>query len=162
MRITKTPTTMQLSEHFSLSEFHRKGETPDDITVGHLRLLCVLLLEPLRVAWGSGITPTSGYRSPERNATIKGASKTSAHPLGYAADIVPTNGKMAEFKKFVKAWLCQYEYDHGITAPFDQCIDERNAAGAEWMHLGLLNGRGEMRQQFLKTTDGVHYYPDKV
>lgn len=151
---------MKLSEHFDLSEFHRKGETPDDITVGHLRLLCVLLLEPLRVAWGSGITPTSGYRSPERNATIKGASKTSAHPLGYAADIVPTNGKMAEFKAFVKDFL-NYRYGERI-APFDQCIDERNAAGAEWMHIGLLNGKGEMRQQFLKTTDGVHYYPDKI
>lgn len=154
---------MQLSEHFSLSEFHRKGETPDDITVGHLRLLCVLLLEPLRVAWGSGITPTSGYRSPERNATIKGASKTSAHPLGYAADIVPANGKMAEFKKFVKEFLMYGYYAHGEKpAPFDQCIDERNAAGAEWMHIGLLNGKGEMRQQFLKTTDGVHYSVDKV
>lgn len=152
---------MKLSEHFDLSEFCRKGETPDDITVGHLRLLCVLLLEPLRVAWGSGITPTSGYRSPERNATIKGASKTSAHPLGYAADIVPANGKMAEFKKFVKERL-SYVDVFGNSQPFDQCIDERNAAGAEWMHLGLLNGKGEMRQQFLRTTDGVHYYPDKV
>lgn len=153
---------MKLSEHFDLSEFCRKGETPDDITVGHLRLLCVLLLEPLRVAWGSGITPTSGYRSPERNATIKEASKTSAHPLGYAADIVPANGKMREFKAFVKKWLTnesmvQIDYKH-----FDQCIDERNAAGSEWMHIGLLNGKGEMRHQFLKTTDGVHYYPDKV
>ena len=98
-------TDMKLSKHFDLSEFVKKGETPDDITVGHLRLLCVILLEPLRVAWGSSITPTSGYRSPERNATIKGASKTSAHPLGYAADIVPANGRMAEFKKFVKDFL---------------------------------------------------------
>lgn len=153
---------IQLTEHFSLSEFVKKGETPDDITVGHLRLLCVMLLEPLRIAWGSGITSTSGYRSPERNATTKGASKTSAHPLGYAADIVPTNGNIAEFKKFVKDWLNGRTEEGKIGAPFDQCIDERNAAGSEWMHLGLLNGKGEMRQQFLKTTDGVHYYPDKV
>ncbi len=155
---------MKLTEHFDLSEFVKKGETPDDITVGHLRLLCVMILEPLRVAWGSGITPTSGYRSPGRNATTKGASKTSAHPLGYAADIVPANGKMREFKKFVKDYLGNYGYydDHGFAAPFDQCIDERNSAGAEWMHIGLMNGKGEMRQQFLKTTDGVHYYPDKV
>lgn len=147
---------MKLSEHFDLSEFVKKGETPDDMAIGHLRLLCVMLLEPLRVAWGSGITPTSGYRLPERNANINGASKTSAHPLGYAADIVPTNGKMAEFKKFVKEWLMEK------AIPFDQCIDERNAAGAEWMHIGLMNGNGEMRQQFLKTTDGVHYQIDKV
>lgn len=147
---------MKLSEHFDLSEFHRKGETPDDMAIGHLRLLCVMLLEPLRVAWGSGITPTSGYRSPERNATTKGASKTSAHPLGYAGDVVPTNGKIREFKAFTKKWLMEK------AIPFDQCIDERNASGAEWMHLGLMNSKGEMRQQFLKTTDGVHYQIDKV
>lgn len=151
---------MKLTENFDLSEFVKQGEQPTDTEIGHLRLLCTYLLEPLREAWGSGITVTSGYRSPERNAAV-GGSKTSAHTLGYAADIVPTNGKMKEFKEFVKAKLCQYEYDHAIEPPFDQCIDERNSAGSEWVHLGLMNVKGEMRRQFLVTTDGKTYKADK-
>lgn len=153
---------MKLTEHFDLEEFVKKGETPDAMVIGHLRLLCTLLLEPLRIAWGSGIAVTSGYRSPERNASTEGASKTSAHPLGFAADIVPTNGDIRGFKEFVKEWLCMDSYWHGIPALFDQCIDERNARGSEWVHIGLMNGNGEMRQQFLKTTDGVHYQLDKI
>lgn len=106
---------------------------------------------------------TSGFRSEELNNAI-GGSKTSAHSLGYAADIVPANGKMEEFKEFVKAELKDYTYiDYSLqTYHFDQCIDERNASGAEWVHLGLMNAKGEMRKQFLITTDGKTYKEDKV
>lgn len=145
---------MKLTEHFDLEEFVKKGYNPDNMTIGHLRLLCSLILEPLRVEWGSGITVTSGWRPSEVNDNTPGASKTSAHPLGFAADIVPANGKIKEFKAFVKQWL----KENAIL--FDQCIDERNARGSEWVHLGLMNGKGEMRHKFLKTTDGIRYYQD--
>lgn len=156
----------QLSEHFRLSEFIKPTDSkPDDIEIGHLRLLCTYLLEPLRQAWGSGMTVTSGWRSWTRNAKI-GGSKTSAHTLGYAADIVPSNGKMAEFKAFVKRKLSDSLYCyfacHTQEVPFDQCIDERNAAGSEWVHIGLMNAQGEQRRQFLITTDGKNYKTDKV
>jgi len=151
---------MRLTEHFDLEEFVKKGEQPTDTEIGHLRLLCTYLLEPLRQAWNSGITVTSGYRSPERNAAI-GGSKTSAHILGYAADIVPANGEIEEFKKFVKDKLNDYVFGDPLYH-FDQCIDERNAKGSEWMHIGLMNGKGEMRRNFLITTDGKNYKQDKV
>jgi len=160
---------MNLSEHFTKEELcysvtaKSKGisNEPSDIELGHLRLLCTYILEPLRQAWGSGIKVTSGFRSEALNNAI-GGSKTSAHSLGYAADIKPTNGKMVEFKEFVKGWMKLAAWGNNITLPFDQCIDEKNAAGSEWIHLGLMNGKGEMRRQFLITTDGKTYKQDKV
>lgn len=162
----------QLSEHFRLSEF-TKSITADKLGIkneptlaetGHLLLLCIFLLEPLRRAWGDGIKVTSGFRGEKLNSSTKKASKTSAHQLGYAADIVPSNGKIAEFKEFVKKELSQISIRDGLLYKyhFDQCIDERNAQGSEWVHLGLMNAKGEQRRQFLITTDGKTYKEDKV
>lgn len=157
----------QLSEHFTLKEFTKsitadklgiKNE-PTDTEIGHLRLLCTYLLEPLRQAWGDGIKVTSGFRCAALNSSTPNASKTSAHRLGYAADIVPANGQMVAFKAFVKQSLKDSAY---FDFAFDQCIDERNAQGSEWVHLGLMNAKGEQRRQFLITTDGKTYKEDKV
>ena len=153
---------MNLSEHFTLEELTASTtavklgikNTPTDIEIGHLRMLCVYLLEPLRQAWGSGINVTSGFRCEKLNNKV-GGSKTSAHRLGYAADIVPSNGKMAEFKAFVKAYLQAYD------KAFDQCIDEKKGT-SEWIHIGLVSPTGEQRRQFLITKDGKNYKTDKV
>lgn len=153
---------IQLSEHFKLSEFTKSVTAdelgicnePTDIEIGHLRLLCIYLLEPLCQVWGDAITVINGF--------TKDASETSAHRLGYAADIVPSNGKITEFKQVVHWWLndtiCRYH--DGI--PFDQCIDVRNASGSEWVHLGLMNAQGEQRRQFLVTKDGKNCGEDEV
>lgn len=170
----------QLSEHFKLSEFTKSATAdklgiknePTDIEIGHLRLLCTYLLEPLRQAWGDGIKVTSGFRCEQLNSKA-GGSKTSAHRLGYAADIVPANGKIKEFKQFVKEWIKEGIVGHhevtmsGVVfvdggMPFDQCIDERNKQGSEWLHIGLMNAQGEQRRQFLITTDGKTYKKDKI
>lgn len=161
---------IQLSEHFRLSEFTKSATAdklgiknePTDIEIGHLRLLCVYLLEPLRQTWGSGITISSGFRCEKLNSSTKNASKTSAHRLGYAADIVPSNGDIKKFKKTIKRELYPCNPAYLIDYEFDQCIDERNARGEEWLHIGLMNAKGEQRRQFLITTDGKTYKEDKV
>ena len=147
---------VQLTEHFWLSEFTKSAtaeklgvdNTPNDEQCWHIFQLA-WLLEKLRVAWGDGIQITSGIRLFD----IKGASSTSAHPIGFAADIVPTNGKMVTFKVFCRNFL----RSHNL--PFDQLIDEKRADGAEWVHIGLFNRKGEQRRQYLITTDGVNYSP---
>lgn len=153
---------MQLSEHFTLEELtHSDTATklgiknePNDIEIGHLRMLCVYILEPLRQAWGSGIAISSGFRCEKLNNKV-GGSKTSAHRFGYAADIVPSNGKMKDFKAFVKAYI------QVNGKAFDQCIDEKKGS-SEWIHIGLISPAGEQRRQFLITTDGKNYKTDKV
>lgn len=114
----------------------------------HLEELINELLDPLREAWGSAIKVTSGYRGFKLNKAI-GGSKTSAHYRGYAADLVPANGKMAEFKEFVKNWLKTGDRS------WDQYIDENNGT-SEWVHLGLKNGQNKQRKQFLKYKNGKY------
>ena len=144
----------KISEHFTLEELTYsktaisqgvKNE-PNAVQTVNLCRLIWLLVEPLRQAWGSGITITSGFRG----FRLKEASSTSVHPLGLAVDMVPANGKIAEFKQFVRDWL------HETGAQYDQYIDEyRN--GSQWVHLGLTNAAGKQRCQDLITTDGKNY-----
>ena len=98
------------------------------------------ILDPLREAWGSSIDMTSGYRCEELNNAI-GGSKTSAHSHAYAADLVPSNGKVEEFKEFTMHWL------HGNNIKFDQYINEYKG-NSSWVHIGIRNGSGQQRQQY--------------
>ena len=87
--------------------------------------------------WGSAaIVVNSGYRCEALNKAVNG-SKTSAHVIGAAADIEPTNGKNREFHRFVEKYLL----DNHI--PFDNLINEYNYS---WTHLGLKNREGKQRR----------------
>lgn len=111
--------------------------TPNATVKSHLNEL-IKFLNPLREAWGSPILVTSGYRSKKLNRLV-GGSPSSVHMIGYAVDLVPKNGKMTDFKKFVRNYLKDKK--------FDQCIIERNARNSEWIHLGLKNNSGMQRRQ---------------
>ena len=77
----------KLTKNFSLDEF--KCKDGSDIPNNALSNIIELAknLQVLRDALGKTITITSGYRSPERNAKIKGAAKNSQHVKGTASDI---------------------------------------------------------------------------
>ena len=111
--------------------------TPNATVKSHLNEL-IKFLNPLREAWGSPILVTSGYRSKKLNRLV-GGSPSSVHMIGYAVDLVPKNGKMTDFKKFVRNYLKDKK--------FDQCIIERNARNSEWIHLGLKSNYGMQRKQ---------------
>mgnify|MGYP003446229783 FL=1 len=53
------------------------------------------ILDKIRESWGSAIRVTSGFRGEELNRALNG-SKTSAHCIGSAADIVPVKNKKKE------------------------------------------------------------------
>jgi putative chitinase len=91
-------------------------------------------LDPLTDAWGSKILVTSGYRCQKLNEAV-GGSKTSAHSLAYAADLVPANGKIEEFKAFTMKWL----YENKLV--FDQYINEYSGKSS-WVHLAVRNRAG--------------------
>jgi zinc D-Ala-D-Ala carboxypeptidase len=85
---------MQLTENFSLAEMVksetalRQGldNTPGDVEIENLRILCEQVLQPLRTAYQRGIKVNSGFRHPNVNAAV-GGSRTSDHCKGQAADI---------------------------------------------------------------------------
>ena len=140
---------IRLSKNFLLSEFTRSTtaaklgipNTPSQEDIARLKQLCTKTLQPIRDAWGSALNVTSGFRGFRLNKAV-GGSDTGVHPLGWAADIVPANGKIKEFKAFVKFLLKKGHI------PFDQCIDEKKGK-SEWVHLGYANRKGLQRKQFL-------------
>jgi uncharacterized protein YcbK (DUF882 family) len=79
----------KLTKNFSLQEFNSKCGRPIPNNVLPNIIELAKNLQVLRDAVAKPITITSGYRSPERNAKIKGA-KNSQHLKGTAADIKVT------------------------------------------------------------------------
>ena len=132
-------------KYFSLKELcssdvatqRRIDNFPSFTVVSHLSELTEKILEPLRVAWGSGIRVTSGYRCDALNRAVGGVS-TSAHRLGYAADLIPSNGKIDEFGKFVKNWLVKNN------VKFDQVLFEVSNK-TRWVHISLRSSTGSQR-----------------
>ena len=134
---------LDMSKYFKLEEFLTSSTAkqksienlPSWKYVEHLSELAYFL-DGLREAWGSGIIITSGFRNNALNKAVGGV-ENSIHKIGYAADIQPVNGKMKEFKVFVKNWIKDKD--------FDQCIIEKNKKGQEWIHIGLYNNSGQQR-----------------
>ena len=85
---------MKLTEHFTLEELthsdyandHGFNNTASEYVEKNLMMLCVLILEPLRIALNRPVIINSGYRSKEVNAGVGGVP-SSHHLLGLAADI---------------------------------------------------------------------------
>ena len=116
---------------------------PNEEIKSHLVQLVEELLDPLRIAWGSAIKVNSGFRCSRLNRALKGSSPTSAHLIGFAADLIPSNGDITGFKKFCVKWLKENNIQ------FDQCICETNGQGSQWVHIALYNLSMQQRQQFL-------------
>ena len=118
------------------------------------------LLDPLREDWAKycnmhklgtpAIRVNSGIRSQLLNEAV-GGSKTSAHYHGWAADIVPLNGHMSQFKKFCVNWLMDKEFDQFISEEEDKNHIPR------WIHVGYKNASGKQRGQFLYMVKGKYY-----
>ncbi|MBQ9546798.1 MAG: peptidase M15 [Bacteroidales bacterium] len=87
-------------QYFTIDEFTRSDITaihgidnsPSLYAIGNLTALVINVLDPVRAAMGKPICVTSGYRCPELNARIAGASSDSQHTKGEAADIVIAKG----------------------------------------------------------------------
>lgn len=158
-------------KHFILNEFvvsamakaNKIDNTPTESATRHINEMVDNLLDPLREAWAVYCanehigTPvlrvSSGYRSPRFNTAI-GGSKTSVHTLGYAADIVPENGRFIEFKRFARTWLGGRKFDQMISE------NEDKDGKPEWIHFGWKRGDGSQRKQLLsKPKAGKKYIP---
>lgn len=142
-----------MARYFELKEFVRSDtakwrgidNTPGFDDVAHLNELVEKILDPLRDAWGSPLTVSSGYRCEKLNSAV-GGSVTSVHKIGYAADIVPQVGTLKSFVEFAERWLRLNDI------AFDQSIREVDRRGKEWWHIGLKNNAGQQRRQFLALT----------
>ena len=136
----------ELTASLKATQLGIKNE-PSKQALVNLESLVLNILDPLRAAWGGAIKVTSGYRSAALNKAV-GGSTTSAHRYGYAADIVPADGRISVFKAFVVKWLKENAVN------FDQYIDElsidKDGKVTEWVHIGIKSPSGNQRRQFLK------------
>ena len=130
-----------LSPHFTLDEMiitetgARLGldNTPDQLVIDNLQLLCTNVLEPLRNELNLPINVLSGYRSPAVNRAVGGVPD-SQHVVGQAADI-HISGMSVEN-------LFQYVINQS-KLPFDQVIQEFN----QWVHVSYrANPRGNKQR----------------
>ena len=124
--------------------------SPTTAVRANLVALIETLLDPLREAWKSPIRVTSGYRCAVLNRAV-GGSNTSAHLYGCAADIVPLNGKIAEFKAFCR------DYFSARRHLYDQVILEDNGK-SEWVHIGLKTADGRKRGQLMEYKNNRYTY----
>lgn len=155
-------------KHFTMAELtasataRAKGldNTPSAEHRANIEMSVAQLLDPLREAWAvkcannpgwgtPAIRVSSGYRGFALNRAV-GGSATSAHCVGFAFDLVPNNGRLADFKRFCCDWL--------KGRPFDQMISEdEDAAGTpRWVHIGYKNRQGGQRRQFLTMRAGKY------
>lgn len=152
-----------LSPHFTLGELCHSDRAvalgidnaapPAQVT--NLARLATTLLEPVREQFGPW-SVSSAYRSPALNGATPGASTTSAHPDGRAADGVPLARHTPADLVRVVDWV------RHSTLPFDQVIYEAIPGRdyvSRWVHLGISATGHAPRWQALMTFDGKVYAP---
>ena len=145
-------TYFTISEMIASDTAKAKGidNSPTTAVRANLEALIETLLDPLREAWKSPIKVTSGYRCSILNRAV-GGSSTSAHLYGCAADIVPINGKIAEFKAFCRGYFGSRRH------LYDQVILEQSK-GSEWVHIGLKTQDGRKRGQLMEYKNNRYTY----
>jgi len=84
MLLKEEKTNIQVTKNFNISEMEYYDRVPPALIAAATELLTNL--QVLREVLNKGISIMSGYRSPERNATVGGA-KNSQHMYANAADI---------------------------------------------------------------------------
>lgn len=124
---------MKLTQHFTLEELshsdyadaHGIKNYPGQQAQQNLMMLCVLILEPLRIAIGKPIKINSAFRCKAVNTGVGGVS-TSHHLLGLAADIHFDNE--SQLNAMIKAL---HNNKH-----LDLALIERSKS-SKWLHVQL-------------------------
>jgi zinc D-Ala-D-Ala carboxypeptidase len=142
---------MNLTKNFTLEELTKSDNaqrlgidnSPTEQIKNNLKALCEQILQPARDKLGP-LQINSGYRSIALNAATPGSSNTSAHTLGYAADINPKSVTKYKFARFV-ANNCK----------FDQIILEFGTkSDPAWVHV---SSDPRFRKQIFRKLAGTGY-----
>lgn len=140
---------MKISEHLDLSELTRSesakrngiNNNPTPEHIENFKLLAENVFEPIRLHFKTPIFISSGYRSKELNAFIKG-SASSQHCKGQAIDIDMDGSKGGVTNKMVFDFIKD-------KLDFDQLIWEFGTdANPDWVHVSY--AKGANRKQKLK------------
>lgn len=148
---------MRISEHFSLSEFtdsdtarrRHIDNTPSATIVLAITTLVNGLLEPLRKRYCKAIRVNSGYRSPELNKAVNGATN-SQHMRGEAADIRGASPKENMLLYHLIRTL--FNFDQVIAEEYDV-----NTGTCEWVHVSF-KATGNRKNALIKYKGKKGYF----
>lgn len=121
-----------MGKYFSIAELTKSdtatkkkiNNQPTKQIETNLNQLVDNILDPLREAYGEPIIVSSGYRCPELNKAVGGAT-SSQHTLGQAADIHTKSNTKEDNKKL-------FDLIKDLQLPYDQLINEY---GYKWVHV---------------------------
>lgn len=147
---------MYLTPHFAFDEMTRTGQTSLQVknreeAQAFIKPLTQVaeMLEVVRAHFGKPVKINSGFRGKSVNAGTPGASKTSQHMKGEAADFEIPGVDDAE----VYRWIVK---ESGLK--FGQCILER-PPGKSWIHVSICGNRDPKSCQQALRFDGESYKP---
>ena len=138
---------MRLTNNFSLEEFERSDTAKrlgidnhvPQFAIARLRTLCEKVLQPVRDHFGVPIIITSGYRCPDLNDAVKGAT-SSQHMKGEAADFYINAPPLT--LRDIYLWMVD-------NISFDQLIWEvRDGGRRKWIHVSYKNEKANRQQVF--------------
>jgi len=150
---------MNLSANFNLKEMTKSDtatrlgldNTPGEVEIENLRLLCEKVLQPVRDHFGKSVTVNSGFRSPESNAAVDG-SKTSDHCKGQAADIEIPGVPNAELAQWI---MDNCDYTQLILEFYTQGIPDSG-----WVHVSFDPSNLKMQElTAVKVAGKTQYLP---
>jgi uncharacterized protein YcbK (DUF882 family) len=123
---------MKLTANFNLSEFASKcGRPTPQAVIPRIQELANNL-QVLRNELGRSIRINSGYRSPEHNASIKGAP-ASRHVVGDGADIVVTGMTPAQVAATIDRLISEGKMKQGgLKAYATFCHYDIRGVKARW------------------------------
>ena len=133
----------RLTKNFTLEEFERSDTAKrlkidnrvPQFAVERLRTLCEKVLQPVRDHFGVPIIITSGYRCPDLNDAVRGAT-SSQHMKGEAADFKIRAPNLQLYDIYL--WMVD-------NLEFDQLIWEVRP-NSKWIHVSY-KANGHNRQQ---------------
>ena len=130
MKINWNNPSDKISEFFSVGEVTKGDARRVPTNPEHRKNILALAVEldKIRKEWGSAIRVTSWYRPPAVNRAVGGVSN-SQHITGNAVDIVPANGKLLEFER----WLDQH---------WSGALGYGGRSRRGFVHIDMRNGKG--------------------
>ena len=148
-QIIQLNSNANLSEHFLLGEFTRSNHPevyniPSHEAIANLKRLCEWL-EVLREKASQPIIINSGYRSPQLNRKVGGASNSN-HLTGCAADI-----RTSGYEQAIVYAAILINYAKESQQEFDELLIEKNRYGAVWLHFAVRPKDNRHKVNFLTT-----------
>jgi len=124
-----------------LAKRYRIDNFPSFSAVDSLKELVSTIIDPLTESIEKPIYVARGFLCEKLNALY--GNMDTIHVKGYAADVIPIDGKLQEFIEAAENWLRENDI------AFDVSQEEIDKDGNHYWHIALYGENKEQRKQFI-------------